>query len=1015
MPTIAFDHWFRGRSAATPTASRSTDFGRAYRGSLGVPIVGVPVLVELSASDGWGAGFGRKLSATLGLADDPVAASSSLIASASAGSSDAGGACWGWSIATIPAPPLGTAFAFDHWFRGRPVANAAASPSTSFGRAYRGSLGLPVIRSSTPTSVLVYGRDGWGLVERTALSTLTTIAVASMDAFGIGDGWQPSSGGFNGLFDAFTDGFGVHLESHAPTNGTGSWAKHPSYASGRLQMDGYNRLHRGNTIPSPAIYLASETVEDGAVAWLTGDDDVVYIADAQCGCGLRVSDSADDGYFAVGYNDETIGSSDWAIVKRLGGIESILAWTPKPPLVLTATTLEFSAAGPNLALKVDGVLTLAATDGSIVGPGRFAVLFRPYSVPDGAGSWIDDVSFAGDGAARRLGPERVSASASFVDAYGWAERWSAVVTASASLVVSADAAGLGERARIAAATASAAVWAFADGARPDSGGLDLYDDFDGGSDYQPLEDHTPDGGGAWTRHPLYSTGGGAVSLETATVPRTGVPDPILYLATPAAADCRAAWTTGDDGATSEADAFAGIGLRVSDSADTGYFAGSLNESGSFWAILKRVAGVETTLATAAKPSLVLPSASLEFSAVGPVLTLKVDGAQVASAVDATIPGPGRLAMAFRFHPTPQTSGSWIDSVSFGAPGSATRPGPERIAAGLSGRESAGWSERWSSVVSTSFTQAFSADSGGASERGAVAAAAGSVDSHGGSTGSRLAAVAGAWEASGAGDSWTASAAARGREAAELGDHAALGAAIGSGDAAGWTVRTHVVAGVAAVGAFDLAGLAEAWRVQIVLATLTYTIYGNDGDGGPIDYATPLGTTTTTSWDTPPLEAPGVHRFGVRVTSAISGLEEENIDAVVEIALDGAGVDVTARPRPVFNLRAYPLTGGLIRVEWAHPGSAGPTRPAGFRVYVGSPTPDYGAPSATVPATGGRLAGTYRADLAGLSDGTTYAVAVRAYNATAEEPNPAYVLAKSDATPPDAIDGLSGAASAVDLP
>ena len=188
----------------------------------------------------------------------------------------------------------------------------------------------------------------------------------------------------------------------------------------------------------------------------------------------------------------------------------------------------------------------------------------------------------------------------------------------------------------------------------------------------------------------------------------------------------------------------------------------------------------------------------------------------------------------------------------------------------------------------------------------------------------------------------------------------------------------------------------------------YHVYANAGDGGPIDYSTPVAAVDGLDWTTPPLAFPGSHRFGVRAFGSISGLEEENVDAEVLIVLDDAGRDVTNRPAPPFGLRLHAETGGRIVAEWGHPGGTRENAPTGFRVYVGSPAPDYDEPALTVSAKA--LHGAFSATLDGLDDGE-WAVAVRAFNATAEEDNDVFLTIAVDGTPPDPVDGLTATATA----
>lgn len=187
----------------------------------------------------------------------------------------------------------------------------------------------------------------------------------------------------------------------------------------------------------------------------------------------------------------------------------------------------------------------------------------------------------------------------------------------------------------------------------------------------------------------------------------------------------------------------------------------------------------------------------------------------------------------------------------------------------------------------------------------------------------------------------------------------------------------------------------------------YHVYANAGDGGPIDYSTPVATVDGLEWTPPPLSAPGEWRFGVRAFGSGSLLEEENIDAAVLIIVDEDGVDITNRPAPPFGLRLRDEAGGRVIAEWTHPGGTRENAPTGFRIYAGWPAPDYGAPILTTTAKA--FHGAFSATLEGLADGPL-AVAVRAFNATAEEDNADFATVNVDGTPPDPVDGLSGAAT-----
>jgi hypothetical protein len=184
--------------------------------------------------------------------------------------------------------------------------------------------------------------------------------------------------------------------------------------------------------------------------------------------------------------------------------------------------------------------------------------------------------------------------------------------------------------------------------------------------------------------------------------------------------------------------------------------------------------------------------------------------------------------------------------------------------------------------------------------------------------------------------------------------------------------------------------------------LHYNIYINSGSGGPVDYSDPIGAVMTTTWTTSGLAAPGTWSFGVR--AADGNGEEENLDCAVTIVLDASGNDISARPAPPIGLRAFPLAGGAVRVEWYYT----PVResaPVGFNVYLGpGVTPNYATPTAVVAYGSGRF-NTFVADLLGLTDGMAYSIGVRAFNASGEEANTTSAGVTADATGPLPVDLL----------
>lgn len=192
-------------------------------------------------------------------------------------------------------------------------------------------------------------------------------------------------------------------------------------------------------------------------------------------------------------------------------------------------------------------------------------------------------------------------------------------------------------------------------------------------------------------------------------------------------------------------------------------------------------------------------------------------------------------------------------------------------------------------------------------------------------------------------------------------------------------------------------------------SLEYKIYGSDGLGGPIDYSTPIGTTSSLTFS-PPALAPGSDwSFAVRARDTVSGLTEDNVDAIVRVVTDALGADITGRPNAPTGLAAVVAANGSVRVSWAYnPGGQG-AAPTGFHVYRTTPTISYASPTATVPYVSG--VPTYSTTLTGLTDGASYQVAVRAYNATAEEPNATVATVTARSSGPAAVEGLSAGAVA----
>jgi hypothetical protein len=172
----------------------------------------------------------------------------------------------------------------------------------------------------------------------------------------------------------------------------------------------------------------------------------------------------------------------------------------------------------------------------------------------------------------------------------------------------------------------------------------------------------------------------------------------------------------------------------------------------------------------------------------------------------------------------------------------------------------------------------------------------------------------------------------------------------------------------------------------------YHIYGNGGSGGPVNFATPIATVSTLTWTSPALAASSAWRFAVRAFDTVTGQ--------VSVTLDSSQRDISGLPPAPDGLGVTQNVLGGYRVTWHWPY---PSDPTGFHVYLGSPTPNYALAVATVPATGKQH---YRFDGTGLTSGTVYQVAVRAYNAVGEEANVVVASVTGNSTPPANVDALT---------
>lgn len=164
-------------------------------------------------------------------------------------------------------------------------------------------------------------------------------------------------------------------------------------------------------------------------------------------------------------------------------------------------------------------------------------------------------------------------------------------------------------------------------------------------------------------------------------------------------------------------------------------------------------------------------------------------------------------------------------------------------------------------------------------------------------------------------------------------------------------------------------------------SIAYRVY--IGINAPPDYSAPIVTTSSLSADLPVVPPGSKVTAVVRAFDTVSGLEDQSTDARVVVLIGPEGDDETAFPRAPTGLTTRARSGGTCRVTWAYPINGGAT---GFHVYIGIGSPDYSAPvtsSAYDRNSPGRV---NSVALAGLSNGVSYAVAVRAFNAAGEERN-----------------------------
>ena len=139
-----------------------------------------------------------------------------------------------------------------------------------------------------------------------------------------------------------------------------------------------------------------------------------------------------------------------------------------------------------------------------------------------------------------------------------------------------------------------------------------------------------------------------------------------------------------------------------------------------------------------------------------------------------------------------------------------------------------------------------------------------------------------------------------------------------------------------------------WGLSLTRKGLGYHVYANTGSGRRNQLLGLPGDSRGAKLDQPASNPPCHFKMGVRTFDPAVGLEEQNVDAVIELILDINGNDVTRTPAPPLGLRAFPIAGAMVRVEWSCPCVDSSRQPLGFHVYLGTASmPDYTVPVSTV--------------------------------------------------------------------
>lgn len=178
----------------------------------------------------------------------------------------------------------------------------------------------------------------------------------------------------------------------------------------------------------------------------------------------------------------------------------------------------------------------------------------------------------------------------------------------------------------------------------------------------------------------------------------------------------------------------------------------------------------------------------------------------------------------------------------------------------------------------------------------------------------------------------------------------------------------------------------------------YNIYSGDNSGGPVNYAAPVATVDTPTWQTAALPVPSRTRFGVRAVDDITKLEEHNIDCVYEVTINDQGINVSERPPAPIGLQVEARGTDGVLIRWTYLYRPPLPDPDSFVLRVQMGTMDFNLPGVLVaPFASGQSQ--YQATVAGLDSGASYAVSVRSALGPAEDSNTAVLTVQTRSAPP----------------